>query len=102
LPFQGDRLAYNIPRAMPWARSFCPFRACGTRSFHPFRVCGTGNFHSFRACGTGNFHPFRGVWDWELPFFQDERKCSAKMLTSSLFFCKTPYLTLNRLKDLKN
>ena len=25
LPLQGDRLAYNIPRAMPWARSFCPF-----------------------------------------------------------------------------
>ena len=30
LPFQGD-LPFGtiIPRAMPWARSFCPFRACG-------------------------------------------------------------------------
>ena len=29
LPLQGDRLAHIIPRAMPWARGFCPFRACG-------------------------------------------------------------------------
>ena len=29
LPFQGDRLAHIIPRAMPWARGFCPFRAYG-------------------------------------------------------------------------
>ena len=28
-PCKGDRLAHVIPRAMPWARSFCPFRACG-------------------------------------------------------------------------
>ena len=27
LPFQGALLIAIIPRAMPWARSFCPFRA---------------------------------------------------------------------------
>ena len=31
LPLQGDRLASVKPRAMPWARSFCPFRACGAK-----------------------------------------------------------------------
>ena len=29
LPLQGALLFAIIPRAMPWARSFCPFRACG-------------------------------------------------------------------------
>ena len=29
LPLQGDRFPFIIPRAVPWARSFCPFRAYG-------------------------------------------------------------------------
>jgi len=28
LPLQGALLTDLIPRAMPWAKSFCPFRAC--------------------------------------------------------------------------
>ena len=28
LPLQGDLLIAFIPRALPWAKSFCPFRAC--------------------------------------------------------------------------
>ena len=28
LPLQGELLTYIIPRALPWAKSFCPFRAC--------------------------------------------------------------------------
>ena len=28
LPLQGARLIALIPRVLPWARSFCPFRAC--------------------------------------------------------------------------
>ena len=28
LPFQGALLAACLPRVLPWARSFCPFRAC--------------------------------------------------------------------------
>ena len=28
LPLQGALLIAFIPRALPWARSFCPFRAC--------------------------------------------------------------------------
>ena len=31
LPLQGALLIAIIPRAMPWARSFCPFRACCLR-----------------------------------------------------------------------
>ena len=31
LPLQGDLLIAITPRAMPWARSFCPFRACGEK-----------------------------------------------------------------------
>ena len=29
LPLQGAGEMLFIPRALPWARSFCPFRACG-------------------------------------------------------------------------
>ena len=32
LPLQGDLLIAFIPRALPWAKSFCPFRA-----FQPYR-----------------------------------------------------------------
>ena len=28
LPLQGALLIVIIPRAMPWAKGFCPFRAC--------------------------------------------------------------------------
>ena len=28
LPLQGALLIAIIPRALPWAKSFCPFRAC--------------------------------------------------------------------------
>ena len=31
LPLQGALLIAMIPRALPWARSFCPFRACGAK-----------------------------------------------------------------------
>ena len=31
LPLQGALLIAIIPRAMPWARSFCPFRAYGAK-----------------------------------------------------------------------
>ena len=43
LPLQGALLTVTIPRAMPWAKSFCPFRACWlyplpwAKSFCPFR-----------------------------------------------------------------
>ena len=29
LPLQGARRIALIPRVLPWARGFCPFRACG-------------------------------------------------------------------------
>ena len=28
-PYRATDLHPSLPRAMPWARSFCPFRACG-------------------------------------------------------------------------
>ena len=31
LPLQGALLIAIIPRALPWAKSFCPFRACGAK-----------------------------------------------------------------------
>ena len=31
LPLQGARRIALIPRVLPWARCFCPFRACGAR-----------------------------------------------------------------------
>ena len=33
MPLQGERGNTRLPRAMPWARSFCPFRAYGAK--HP-------------------------------------------------------------------
>ena len=38
LPLQGALPIAIIPRAMPWAKSFCPFRACclyGFQLLHP-------------------------------------------------------------------
>ena len=42
LPLQGARLAtHKKPRALPWAKSFCPFRACCLYELlGPFRACG--------------------------------------------------------------
>ena len=36
LPLQGALLIAIIPRAMPWAKSFCPFRACCFYGLLPF------------------------------------------------------------------
>ena len=43
LPLQGVKLIALRPRVLPWARSFCPFRACGGKvSKVPLhRPCGT-------------------------------------------------------------
>ena len=44
MPLQGDLQIGIIPRALPWAKSFCPFRACcllalpWAKSFCPFRA----------------------------------------------------------------
>ena len=62
LPLQGARFAtHKKPRALPWAKSFCPFRACclyepfgraAYMGFWPFRACCLyGLFGPFRACG---------------------------------------------------
>ena len=39
LPLQGALLTDIIPRALPWAKSFCPFRACGAKTCEPSAVC---------------------------------------------------------------
>ena len=36
LPLQGALPIAIIPRALPWAKSFCPFRACCFWSFWAF------------------------------------------------------------------
>ena len=82
LPLQGALLIAIIPRAMPWAKSFCPFRACcfyellpftfalpfGQRFSIPLRA----GDHWFRACGAKlaklvsiRFH-IRYFWDLPL------------------------------------
>ena len=62
LPLQGASLIAIIPRAMPWAKSFCPFRACccvffGLQGvllcfFWPSGRAAVG-FLTFRACCDG-------------------------------------------------
>ena len=36
MPLQGALLIAIVPRAPPWAKSFCPFRACCFWSFWVF------------------------------------------------------------------
>ena len=38
LPLQGALLIAIIPRAMPWAKSFCPFRACCSLELLTFHI----------------------------------------------------------------
>ena len=50
LPLQGARFAtHKKPRALPWAKSFCPFRACCL--YEPFGRVAYMSFLAFRACG---------------------------------------------------
>ena len=48
LPLQGALLIGIIPRALPWARSFCPFRAC--RIISTVQEGVLGNFNSTGGC----------------------------------------------------
>ena len=49
LPLQGALPIAIIPRALPWAKSFCPFRACcwGTSALYLFP---SASDRWFRAC----------------------------------------------------
>ena len=49
LPLQGALPIAIIPRALPWAKSFCPFRACcwGASALYLFPSAGD---RWFRAC----------------------------------------------------
>ena len=49
LPLQGALLTDIIPRAMPWAKSFCPFRACWVISIIQEGVLGYFNRTGGRA-----------------------------------------------------
>jgi len=49
LPLQGARLAtHKKTRALPWAKSFCPFRACCL--YEPFGRAAYMGFLAFMAC----------------------------------------------------
>ena len=49
LPLQGARFAtHKKPRAQPWAKSFCPFRACCL--YEPFGRAAYMGFLAFMAC----------------------------------------------------
>ena len=53
LPLQGARFAtHKKPRALPWAKSFCPFRACCLYGLLAFWACCLYELLGpFRACG---------------------------------------------------
>ena len=53
LPLQGASLIAIIPRAMPWAKSFCPFRACCCGLFGLQGDAVYMGFLAFRACCCG-------------------------------------------------
>ena len=49
LPLQGARFAtHKKTRALPWAKSFCPFRACCL--YEPFGRAAYMGFLAFMAC----------------------------------------------------
>ena len=49
LPLQGARFAtHKKPRALPWAKSFCPFRACCL--YEPFGRAAYMGYLAFMAC----------------------------------------------------
>ena len=53
LPLQGDFFKTNNPQGVPWARSFCPFRAYGA-TFSEFRQNFLQvNFNSFPESSAG-------------------------------------------------
>ena len=52
LPLQGALLIAFIPRVLPWAKSFCPFRACSCGLLDHLGVAAVG-YLTFRACCCG-------------------------------------------------
>ena len=56
LPLQGVSCISLIPRALPWAKSFCPFRAC-CWVFLAFWACCCGLLGHFRALLLWTFRP---------------------------------------------
>ena len=56
LPLQGVSCISLIPRALPWAKSFCPFRAC-CWVFLAFWACCCGLLGHFRALLLWTFGP---------------------------------------------
>ena len=47
LPLQGALLIAIIPRALPWAKSFCPFRACCSLELLTFTYPSTSDFQRY-------------------------------------------------------
>ena len=47
LPLQGALLIAFIPRAQPWAKSFCPFRACCSLELLTFTYPATSDFQRY-------------------------------------------------------
>ena len=79
LPLQGAELQQLLPRALPWARSFCPFRACREHMMPVyFRACrehmgpvqfSSGGNHWFRAWSIlRQYQPLEILWEFLTPF----------------------------------
>ena len=48
-PYRATCLRPYLPRVLPWARSFCPFRARGGSRSFPVMVI-SGHFHFLMPC----------------------------------------------------
>ena len=65
LPLQGARFAtHKKPRALPWAKSFCPFRACCL--YEPFGRAAYMSFLALMACCLYGLLAFRACCLYEL------------------------------------
>ena len=86
LPLQGALQIGIIPRALPWAKSFCPFRACCLHWLLPFQSVLLALASAFSECAACiGFCPFRACClHWLLPF-----QGVLLLRASALYFCFT-------------
>ena len=117
LPLQGALLIAIIPRAMPWAKSFCPFRACNFYELLPFAFAlPFGQRFSiplragdrwFRACGAKlaklvsiRFH-IRYFWNLPLSMCSYVKSFFMKKVSKYhlLVECRDKLLIYNRIEE---
>jgi hypothetical protein len=97
LPLQGALLIAIIPRAMPWAKSFCPFRACCFWSFLAFRACCFWSFLGLQPVSTVQLEKYpKDAWlEHDMIQYEKQGNCrlqSVQTIASFLYhFFYIPY-----------